>query len=122
MSPIAAADMELFQDFYDEASEMLGDIDSLLVELEEHPDDLEIVNAVFRPVHSIKGNAPFFGLNQLRNLAHDLETLLDNVRQKKLIYVDPLPSIVLKGVDAIRNSLERIHSGGAEFDDMPTGL
>ncbi len=70
--------------FFEECEELLEALVEGLAQLEESPDDDEIVNAVFRAVHSIKGGAGAFGLDRLVHFAHTFETVMDMVRDKKL--------------------------------------
>lgn len=110
-------DQELLEGFVEEALESLAEIDSLLVQLESKPGDLEIVNAIFRPMHSIKGNAPFFGLTNLRNLAHSLEDLLAMVRDGRLEVNRDLTGILLEGADQVSEILRRAGRGEPELLD-----
>ncbi|MFW2588149.1 chemotaxis protein CheA [Sagittula sp. SSi028] len=70
--------------FFEECEELLEALVEGLALLEEAPDDMETINAVFRSVHSIKGGAGAFGLERLVNFAHTFETVLDKVRDKDL--------------------------------------
>ena len=110
-------DQSLIRDFLDESLDLLATIDNLLVVLETHPHDLELINSIFRPIHSIKGNAPFFGLTKIRTLAHDLESLLSLVRGQTRIPSPQLISVVLKGTDELRNMLNRARDGKPEVVD-----
>ena len=110
-------DQSLIRDFLDESLDLLATIDNLLVVLETHPRDLDLINSIFRPIHSIKGNAPFFGLNKIRALAHDLESLLSLVRGQTRIPSKQLISVVLKGTDELRNMLNRVREGKPEVLD-----
>ncbi|NLW86481.1 MAG: chemotaxis protein CheA [Planctomycetes bacterium] len=112
-----AVDEQLKAEFIDETLELLDDIDGLFVQLEQHPDDEETVNAIFRPVHTIKGNSAFFGLMNIRTLAHDLETVLDLVRKKALAADKEVIDILLAGVQMLREMFERIAQGQAEAPD-----
>ena len=72
-------DPELLAAFLDETQESLGTLDSLFIQLEANPADTQTVEAIFRPVHSLKGNSAFFGFMQAKRLAHVMESVLDAV-------------------------------------------
>ena len=73
-------DPELVANFLPEAQEHLEGIETHLIFLEQHPDDLEAINAIFRPFHTLKGVAGFLNLAQIQELSHEVEWLLDRVR------------------------------------------
>ena len=70
--------------FRDEARELLGDMESALMELEERPEDGELVARAFRALHTIKGNGAMFGLTELERFAHDLEHVFDLLRKGQM--------------------------------------
>ncbi len=110
-------DDDLLFGFLDESRELLGEVDAALVELESNPTDQDIINAIFRPVHSIKGNAPFFGYTKLRNLAHELETILAQVRDGTRRVDKSLTTLLLEGIDEIRAILDRASNNQPELID-----
>lgn len=112
-------DPELFADFLSESLETLDGLDSLFVALESRPDDTSIVDRIFRPVHSIKGNSSFFGLVNLKNFSHDMESVLQDVRSRKRTATPELISALLRGVDLLRNMLERYRAGEMEASLLP---
>jgi len=73
-------DLSQLPDFIVEATEHLEEMETLLLQLVENPDDLDILNEIFRPVHTIKGSAQFIGLTKVSVLAHRLEDLMDKLR------------------------------------------
>ena len=77
-------DSALLAEFIDESVEGLEQVSDLFVELEADPDNMETIQAIFRPVHSIKGNAAYFGLMKTKTLAHEMETVLDLMRKSAL--------------------------------------
>ncbi len=111
-------DQSILAGFLEESKEALGGLDSLFVALEKTPDDLEVVNSIFRPVHSIKGNAPFFGLLRLKTLAHEFESLLAALRAKKILPSPALFDLLLAGIDEIKAVLERVGNGQPEVGDQ----
>ena len=111
------ADPELLAGFFDETRDMLATVGDLLVQLERAPGDRQIIEAIFRPVHSIKGNAAFFGFLRGKSLAHRLENLLDALRKGRLAVDQGVITILLSGVDALHGVFERLRSGGPEIAD-----
>jgi len=77
-------DKEFLEVFLDEASEFLDKLDYLLPRLEKEPENEEVINEIFRIMHSLKGNAAIVGLSDLSEIAHKAEDLLDLVRTGKL--------------------------------------
>lgn len=110
-------DRELRADFIDESLDALQQVSSLLVALESHPDDMDAVQTIFRPVHSIKGNAAFFSMFQTKMLAHEMESVLDLVRKTALSPDSDVVGILLQGVDALCGMLERTRQDEAEVED-----
>ncbi len=98
-------DPELVANFLTEATEHLEGIETRLVHLEQHPEDLEAVNAIFRPFHTIKGVAGFLNLEQMQAASHELESLLDRVRRGALAVSPDLVDVVLTGVDLLKAML-----------------
>jgi len=76
--------------------------------LEEQPDEAETLNTVFRAFHTLKGGAGFLNLDPVNQLAHVLETLLDLVRQDKLVLDRPIIDLILRGRDVLKSFLDRI--------------
>lgn len=102
--------------FLQEAREQLEDVEAGLLALEERPDDAELVAGIFRAMHTLKGGAGTAGYTAMANLAHSLETLLDQVRSGSLRMSGSLADILLSGVDALAAALGALESDG-EPDD-----
>ncbi len=98
-------DPELVANFLSEAQEHLEGIETHLVHLEQHPEDLESVNAIFRPFHTLKGVAGFLNLAQIQELSHEVEWLLDRVREGQVRVSTELVNIVLDSVDLLKGML-----------------
>lgn len=103
----ALQEEELLKAFLDEAREALSEVNYLLVLLEREQENEELVGAVFRHVHSIKGNAPFFGFLKAKTLAHEMENVLQKVRDRALRPSSRIIGPLLKGVDELSNILAR---------------
>ncbi|TYT74014.1 chemotaxis protein CheA [Desulfobotulus mexicanus] len=110
-------DPELHAEFIDEALDGMAQISDLFVRLEADPDNQEIMGAIFRPIHSIKGNAAFFGLMQTKVLAHELETLLDRIRKGGVAVTSGITDILLRGSDALISMLQRSRQNEKEVQD-----
>ncbi len=108
-------DKELLEGFIIESLESLESLDSLFIELEKNPSQIEIINPIFRAMHSLKGNAPFFGLMKVKALSHNIENLLVGLREKKFSAHHALINHILSGVDLLRSMLNNIRIGEAEL-------
>lgn len=115
--PNLAADPELLAGFFDETQETLGTLDALFIRLESAPGDLTIIEAIFRPIHSLKGNSAFFGFMEAKRLAHEMETLLDHVRKGRMQAERAVIDVLLAGTDALKALFLRLRAGGPEVDD-----
>jgi two-component system chemotaxis sensor kinase CheA len=87
--------------FFEECEELLEALVEGLAAVEEAPDDMEVINAVFRSVHSIKGGAGAFGLDRLVGFAHAFETVLDKVRDKELTIDEKLMALCHRSGDQL---------------------
>jgi len=95
-------DDSLLRDFIVEGLEYIDEIEVNLLNLEQDPENQECINAIFRPFHSIKGVAGFLNLETICDFAHNLENLLDRVRNKELSVHSRLIDIILDGADALK--------------------
>ncbi|MFZ2089494.1 MAG: chemotaxis protein CheA [Desulfobaccales bacterium] len=98
-------DPELVANFLPEAQEHLEGIETRLVYLEQHPYDLEAINAIFRPFHTLKGVAGFLNLAQIQELSHEVEWLLDRVRDGQVMVSAELVNLILEAVDLLKAML-----------------
>ncbi len=103
-----ANDPELLQDFVVEAREHLGVMETQLLALEQNPNDPEPTHACFRAIHTIKGVAGFLELNTVREVAHEGETLLDEVRNNRLNVVPALIDVLLQTADFLEGEVNGI--------------
>lgn len=95
------ADEEILQDFLIEAGEILELLSEQLVELENDPDNAELLNAIFRGFHTVKGGAGFLALNQLVDVCHGAENIFDILRTGKRKVTSNLMDVILKALDSI---------------------
>jgi two-component system chemotaxis sensor kinase CheA len=111
-----AMDEELIQEFLAESWENLGCLDTEIVELEKNPGNRDLLASVFRTIHTIKGTCGFIGLNQLGAVAHSTENVLGRMREGELDVTEDAISMVLSGVDRIKELLDAIEATGSEPD------
>ncbi len=99
--------MNQFKDaFREEAYELLNQLESSLLELEEKPHDEELVSAVFRSMHTIKGSAAMFGFEDISEFAHEVESVLDLLRSGRLTVDTELVNLTLAARDHVRALLD----------------
>lgn len=98
--------------FFEEASEHLASLETLLVGLDREQPDPEAMNAIFRAAHSIKGSASTFGFPDMAAVTHDLETLLDKARKGELVLTEEIVDITLEARDVLLAQLDH-HQGAA---------
>ena len=103
---------ELLEDFLVEAFEMIEEMDQDLVELEANPDDLELLNKIFRVAHTIKGSGSFLNFDKLTRLTHHMEAVLDKARKGEFKITPSIMDVVLESVDAMKAILEYIRDNG----------
>jgi len=94
------------QSFREEAREILVELESALLELNENRDDLELVGRVFRAMHTLKGSGAMFGFDRLAAFTHHLETAFDEVRNGRLLITSQLIDLALAALDQIKAMLE----------------
>lgn len=94
-------DEDILQDFLVEASEILEQLSEQLVELEKRPDDKNLLNAIFRGFHTVKGGAGFLSLTELVDVCHGAENLFDMLRNGKRTLSAELMDVILQALDAI---------------------
>ena len=109
-------DPELFADFIAEAKEHLETIEPNLLELEKTPDNLALLNDIFRPMHSLKGASGFLGLNRINQLAHKSENILDELRKGTMVVTSEIMDVILASTDALRQMIDNLEATNAEGD------
>ena len=101
-------DGDLLNEFCNEGRDLLQDIEQGVLVLEENPSHKDTLNRVFRAFHTFKGGAGYLGLEAIKNLAHELESVLDAARRGELPITTPVIDIILAGGDALRQFIEKI--------------
>lgn len=112
-----AEDPALLASFLDESLESLGGLEARMVDLDSAQDVRAEIEAIFRPVHTLKGNAPFFGFMEIQRLAHNLETVLDHLRKGILTRSQAITDVLFAGLDGLRGCVDRIRAGEPEVVD-----
>ncbi|WP_426935047.1 chemotaxis protein CheA [Pseudomonas fulva] len=102
------ADEEILQDFLVEAGEILEQLSEQLVELESRPDDADLLNAIFRGFHTVKGGAGFLQLNELVECCHIAENVFDVLRKGERRVDAELMDVVLEALDAVNGMFAQV--------------
>ncbi len=112
----------LKQIFFQECEEQLSELETGLLEIENGGTDPEIVNAVFRAVHSIKGGAGAFALEDLVRFAHVFETVLDEIRKGRLATAAPVVETLLRAADVLADLVRIARDGGTIDEERSRGV
>ena len=103
-----ADDEEILQDFLVEAGEILEQLSEELVDLEQRPEDKDLLNAIFRGFHTVKGGAGFLQINTMVECCHVTENLFDILRNGKRSVTSELMDVVLQALDAVNSQFEAV--------------
>lgn len=101
-------DVDLLKDFLVEANEHLDNIEQGVLQLEENPQDADTIASIFRAFHTIKGGSGFLNILPVNKLAHQLENLLDLIRDNKLEVTRDVIEVILEGADTFRTCFQEI--------------
>ena len=112
---------KFLQTFFEEVTEHLSVLESGLLTLEQNPDDVEVLNRIFRSVHTIKGAGPMFGFTAMSRFAHKVETLLDPLRNRKFSATRQIIDLLLESADCL-NMLVVAAKNGTVIDENKTVL
>lgn len=105
---------EIMEDFLVEAFEMVEQLDQDLVELENNPEDLELLNRIFRVAHTIKGSSSFLNFDILTHLTHNMEDVLNKARRGDLKITPDVMDVVLVSIDLMKSLLQAIRDQGTD--------
>ncbi|MDF1878904.1 response regulator [Sulfurimonas sp. SAG-AH-194-C20] len=105
---------EILQDFLIESFELVEKLDEDLVELENNPEDLELLNGIFRVAHTVKGASSFLNFDVLTHLTHHMEDVLNKARHGDLIITPDIMDVVLESIDLMKALLETIRDTSAD--------
>jgi len=105
---------DILEDFLVEASELTEQLDEDLVELEENPEDKELLNKIFRVAHTVKGSGSFLNLDVLTHLTHHMEDVLNKARHGELVIDSDIMDVVFESIDLMKGLLEQIKETGSD--------
>jgi len=108
---------DALQTFIIEGRELLEHMEEALLHLEQQPDDMDSINAIFRAAHTIKGSAGLFGLNFVVSFTHVAESVLDKVRSNELQIDEPLAALLLEVCDHLGRLLGHVADGSSPDED-----
>jgi len=105
---------EILQDFLVESFELVEKLDEDLVELENNPTDLDLLNGIFRVAHTVKGASSFLNFDILTHLTHHMEDVLNKARHGDLVITPDIMDVVLESIDLMKALLETIRDTSAD--------
>ena len=107
---------EIIGDFLIEADELIESLDNDFVKLESSPGDLDLLNEIFRAVHTIKGTSSFLGFELVTTLSHNLEDILNKLRKSEMTVTPEIMDILLEGLDILKVLLNNVRN---KVDEQP---
>lgn len=114
-----SSEFEQFQDaFFEEAAQHLAIVEEGLLELEQHPEDLDLLNKIFRSAHSIKGTASMFGFSAVAQFTHKMETLLDSLRNGRKAVSPSISDLLLKAADCLQMLIQSTKTGAGIDEEI----
>lgn len=99
------------QAFREEAADLLAELETALLELEDSPEDSELINRVFRSMHTLKGSGAMFGFDDIAHFTHEVETVFDRVRSGELPVTKPILDLTLAARDHVKLLFDNEDSG-----------
>jgi two-component system chemotaxis sensor kinase CheA len=111
MPPIDCEDQELLDGFLAETTELLEKLDDDLITLEKTSDDTDLMNRIFRSIHTIKGASSFLGFDLLVKVAHKTEDVLNRLRKGELIVTPEIMDVILEATDLVKLLVSDIKAG-----------
>ena len=113
---------QMLEDFLDESQEHVDDLNDALIELEKNPVDTELINRIFRRVHTLKGTSAFVGLEDITTLAHKMEDVFDAIRKEKLPVTSELIDIMFEALETLVSLRNDVISGNPSGKDLSSIL
>ncbi len=99
--------------YREEAMELLAELETSLLDLEQSPDDMELIGRIFRALHTIKGSGSMFGFEDIAEFTHEVETVFDIVRNGEMHVTKELIDLTLSAGDHVRMMLDAVHGSNA---------
>jgi two-component system, chemotaxis family, sensor kinase CheA len=109
---------EIIDDFLVETDELLNSLDTNLVKLEATPADLDLLNEIFRAAHTIKGTSSFLGFDQVTELTHKMEDVLNKLRKAELSVTPEMMDLLLESLDLLKVLVGYVHERSSERLDL----
>lgn len=109
--PFAPEDQELIDGFLTETTELLDKLDDDLVTLEKAPSDMDLLNGIFRSIHTVKGASSFLGFDLLVKVTHKTEDVLNRLRKGELVVDSEIMDVILEAVDLVKVLVGDIKAG-----------
>ncbi|WP_457624717.1 chemotaxis protein CheA [Persephonella sp.] len=106
---------EILEEFLIEADEILSSLDQDLIELEANPEDKDLLNKIFRGMHTLKGGAGFLGLTSIVEIAHKIEDIFNQLRNDEIKLTSDMMDLIFEGVDKLKEAIEMLK----ENDEIP---
>jgi two-component system chemotaxis sensor kinase CheA len=115
---------EILEEFLVEAEEILENLDQDLIELENNPEDKELLNKIFRGMHTLKGGAGFLNLTPIVEIAHRIEDIFNKLRNDELKLTPEIMDVILEGIDQLKTALNMLKEEGElpELSEIETLL
>lgn len=112
-------DNSLYQNlFYEETDKYLRELNDGVLQLEDHPDDIEILNSIFRSAHTLKGMAATMGLNTMTKLTHQMENVFELLKKQELEVTHELITLIFDCLDTLADIVEDLQAGGGGGMDI----
>lgn len=111
---------EIVNDFVQEAIELLEDLSENFIELEKDPENKDLLNTIFRAAHTVKGSAGFLGFQNIVELAHSAENILNRLRQGEIILTPDMMDYLLRSMDVLKTMIVTVSETGSE-GEVPEG-
>jgi len=108
MTDFIMDDMSFYEDFVTEAQDHFENLEKHFLELEENPEDLDVLNTIFRSVHTIKGASGFLGLKVIGELSHKGENILDDLRKGKMKVTPEVIDVLLDTFDLLKVLVDNV--------------
>jgi two-component system, chemotaxis family, sensor kinase CheA len=109
---------EIIEDFLVEADELVQSLDANFVKLESAPNDLALLNEIFRAAHTVKGTSSFLGFEQVTELTHKMEDVLNKLRKSELVVTPVVMDVLLESLDLLKVLLGNVRDGKRESLDL----
>ncbi|HNO35623.1 MAG TPA: Hpt domain-containing protein, partial [Nitrospira sp.] len=107
-----STDLSHFKDaFFEESQEHLTTIEEGLLQLEQRPGDIDLLNRIFRGAHSIKGNSGMFGFTAVSQFTHKMESVLDQLRSSQMVVTVEVTDLLLQSLDCLKTLIDCAKSG-----------